>query len=278
MAQTFLPYMGSKRRVVQQLLDALPKTWGTYHEPFLGSGALLYALAPERAFASDKLPLLIELHRAVAEDVDGVIEEYRQLAQNKRQNFFDIRARHPRITPPQFLFLMKHCHGNRHRTNKEGRFNTPFKENSAGTVCDRVLQRDACKLKAAAAVSGTRDICFNTCSFEEALLRVQDGDLLFLDPPYSRCREHDYGSEFGVVGWAALMDNVRMLVERCARVWILMTLSGGMSEEEVRSVAQCVPGLINLHKLFYDGTHIQKGGLHVQFDWLITNYRIGDCS
>lgn len=279
MVQTFMPYMGSKRRLVPQLLRAVPQSgWSTYHEPFLGSGALLYALEPSRAIASDRLSLLMQLHQAVAHDVNGLIEEYEAMATNKRDSFFAARMKHPNVSPAEFLFLIKHCHGNRHRVNQRGQFNTPFKENSAKVITRLVLDRDACKLREAAAMINRCEIEFRTCAAEEALSLIRPGSFVFLDPPYQwkACKEYDYGCEFGAKEWRLLMLNVRDMLLRCGTVYVMMTLHGGMREDEVRDMARVVPGLVFLRPISYSGTHLGKGGVHPQHDWLLTNYNCPD--
>ena len=267
----FMPYMGSKRRLVPQLLAAVPPEFGTYFEPFLGSGALLYALKPGRAVVGDRVGPLVRTHEAVHRDWAGVMRDYRALAKTKRQSFFDIRARFPDISPAEFLFLIQNCHGNRFRTNKAGRFNTPFKENSAPTVSAAFQDQVARNLAAASTGLHGSDVRFEVCSALDLLPSACPGDFVYLDPPYQlqANREHDYGEAFGTKGWADLMEALSRLPPG---VHIMVTLSGAIPRPDVLQLASPVPGLHHLAALQYPGTHIQKGGSHPQQDWLLTNY------
>jgi DNA adenine methylase len=49
----FLKWAGGKRWFVHRYLDEVPIHFGRYIEPFLGSGALFFALRPRRALLSD---------------------------------------------------------------------------------------------------------------------------------------------------------------------------------------------------------------------------------
>ena len=43
-ARPFLKWVGGKRSILPELLSRMPKEYGTYHEPFLGGGALFFAI------------------------------------------------------------------------------------------------------------------------------------------------------------------------------------------------------------------------------------------
>ena len=56
-----LKWIGNKQRHADQIIANFPAKFGTYIEPFLGSGAILGALAPSRAWASDAFAPLMEI-------------------------------------------------------------------------------------------------------------------------------------------------------------------------------------------------------------------------
>lgn len=53
-AAPFLKWAGGKRSMLPHLLPLIPKEFGTYHEPFVGGGALFFALRPGRAVLADR--------------------------------------------------------------------------------------------------------------------------------------------------------------------------------------------------------------------------------
>lgn len=56
-----LKWIGNKQRFAHEIASYFPEGFGTYHEPFLGSGAVLATLAPKKAFASNVFPPLMKI-------------------------------------------------------------------------------------------------------------------------------------------------------------------------------------------------------------------------
>jgi DNA adenine methylase len=51
-AKPFIKWVGGKRQLLPELRKRLPSTFGTYHEPFVGGGALFFDLVPSSAVLS----------------------------------------------------------------------------------------------------------------------------------------------------------------------------------------------------------------------------------
>lgn len=203
----FLRWAGSKRALLPHIVEALPSSYGAYHEPFLGSGSLFFLLRPERAFLGDSCPELIQTFDAVRDNVGAVLRYLRPLKPN-RALFYKIRSN--RSTAPfkraaEFIYLNKTCWNGLYRVNSEGKFNVPYGLPKTANVIDETNIR-AC----GAALSGAN---LHICDFESALKRVQRGDLVFLDPPYVTRHNNngfiDYNER--LFSWA---DQVRLA--RCA--------------------------------------------------------------
>ena len=64
-ARPFLKWAGGKRFLVPKLVLRAPNRFGAYHEPFIGGGALFYALRPGRAHLGDANERLARTYRAV---------------------------------------------------------------------------------------------------------------------------------------------------------------------------------------------------------------------
>lgn len=62
-----LKWIGNKQRFAHEIVSYFPSTYGTYFEPFLGSGAVLGTLQPEKAIASDIFKPLIEIWQTLHE-------------------------------------------------------------------------------------------------------------------------------------------------------------------------------------------------------------------
>src|SRR3990167_9708206 len=59
-ARPFVKYPGGKTQLLPELLARVPSAYNVYHEPFVGGGALFFALRPERAVLSDVNERLIQ--------------------------------------------------------------------------------------------------------------------------------------------------------------------------------------------------------------------------
>lgn len=60
-----LKWVGNKQRFAHEIISYFPDKFGTYVEPFLGSGAVLATLAPSKAIASDAFLPLIQIFQTL---------------------------------------------------------------------------------------------------------------------------------------------------------------------------------------------------------------------
>lgn len=127
--QPFLKWPGGKRWLVPTLLDLVRRyNCVTYREPFLGCGALFFALRPTFAELSDINPELINTYRQVKykaatlsvqlRDI-SVDEETHNSLRNQQGGTAIERA-------VRFLYLNRTAFSGMYRSNKAGRFNVPF--------------------------------------------------------------------------------------------------------------------------------------------------------
>ena len=188
----FLKWAGSKRRLLPKLLPRVPARVGTYVEPFLGGGALFFALAAERprrfarAVLADVNPDLIAAYHAVRDRVEPLIEVLREWeALHSETHYYEVRALLPETLSSveraaRMIYLNKACFNGLWRVNGSGRHNVPWGKRVAPMICD------APKLRAAAeALQGVKVLL---ASFESSLLvdaePLGSGDFAYLDPPY----------------------------------------------------------------------------------------------
>lgn len=72
-AQPFIKWVGGKRQLLDRIIPRMPAEYGTYHEPFLGGGAVFFAERPHRAYLNDINAQLIACYRAIKSVPDAVI-------------------------------------------------------------------------------------------------------------------------------------------------------------------------------------------------------------
>lgn len=156
-----------------------------YYEPFLGGGALFFALArtgqlKAESHLSDVNHNLIDAYLGVRDDVEAVIKLLKQHQKNHSEAYFyEMRARTPRTLSQKaarIIYLNKTCYNGLYRENSKGRFNAPFGRYKNPSVCDEVnLQAVAKTLKNAQIVAGDFT----------AVRSAKRGDLVYFDPPYN---------------------------------------------------------------------------------------------
>lgn len=178
-ARPFLKWAGGKQwlaPIADQLLS--PNFSGTYYEPFLGGGAIFFALSPSRPVLCDTNEELIATYQALRDDVDSVITLLRRYPHNR--DFFEhIRRRKPR-TPAtvaaRFIYLNKTAFNGLYRVNLKGEFNVPFGRYVNPSICQET------RLREAAATLMNADL--KCVDFEKAVAGASPGDFVYLDPPY----------------------------------------------------------------------------------------------
>lgn len=185
-----LKWVGGKGKEVPVLLPLVRDRLapgGTYIEPFMGGGAVYFALAPDRAVLNDALPDLIALYRSVASTPLLVHRELQALVPlNTPEGYAEVRAAYndshrsdatpDAIQAARLIFLNRTCFNGLHRTNKAGKFNVPhgrYASPAFPTLAD---------VERAAILLGRSELL---CGDWKALVdRAQAGDVAFLDPPY----------------------------------------------------------------------------------------------
>ncbi len=179
-AKPFVKWVGGKRQLLVELVKHAPKSFGTYHEPFLGGGALFFALRPENAVLSDLNERLVRTWRGVQGDVEGVIArlaEYR----NDEAFFYEMRARDIDAESDTelaawFIYLNKTGYNGLYRVNSKNRMNVPFGRYARPAICDEHTLR--------ACAEALRGVELRHERYDAVLDRAIAGDFVYFDPPY----------------------------------------------------------------------------------------------
>ena len=217
-----LKWIGNKQRFAHEIISYFPEAWGAYHEPFLGSGAVLGTLAPEHGFGCDAFEPLIGIWRTLSADPDQLKHWYRDRwwrmeAGDKIAVYEEIKADYnAEPNPADFLFLTRSCYGGVVRFRQaDGYMSTPcgpHKPVSPESFDRRVdiwAQR----------VAGSQFACLD---FEEAMALAKPGDVVYCDPPYSDSQAILYGAQ------AFRLDRLVTAIEDCKErgVAVLLSIDG----------------------------------------------------
>jgi DNA adenine methylase len=176
----FLKWAGGKRWLFESGQFSIPDFPGRYIEPFLGGGAVFFENRPRNAILSDANARLIELYVAVRDEPEDFERYLRQHAREHNRNYYyKLRAqkcRKPVTRAAQFIYLNRTCWNGLYRENLKGQFNVPI-----GTKQTVIFDTDDFG-EWSRALRGTQIV---NRDFEATINEAQNGDFVFVDPPYT---------------------------------------------------------------------------------------------
>ena len=177
----------------------------------LGSGALFFACAPQRARLGDFNFDLINLYRVVRDSPNEFFESVKRLTPGKRA-YLEIRGSRPATSLDRaatLFYLIRLSFNGLYRVNRAGFFNVPFgRRRPKELVSLSHIFQASHLLKHAELAPG---------DFRQSTPGIRAGDFVYFDPPYPRGAIKDKGfaryTEFGF----SLNDH-RRLADRAARL------------------------------------------------------------
>jgi DNA adenine methylase len=182
-AAPFVKWAGGKRQLLPDILSRLPAKIGTYYEPFVGGGAVFFALANAGRFAhaviGDMNLDLVNAYRQIRDRLPAVIDHLRLHQQQHSEKYFyeqrKLALRSPGASgAARFLYLNRTCFNGLYRVNKSGAFNVPFGDYKS----PRILNVEGLE----AASSALLGVEIRHEDF--AAIRLVEGDAAYFDPPY----------------------------------------------------------------------------------------------
>lgn len=183
-ARPFAKYAGGKSESAEHILRYLPSEIEVYYEPFVGGGAIFFALAAakrfKRAVISDANKELITTYQAIRDDVEGVLAAIQRLGpsrvtESKYYRIRDAKPRTPATIAARFLFLNKTGYNGLYRVNSFGKFNTPWGKHTSWSP-------DVENFRQVSRVLQGVEILY--ADFRHVLSVARRGDAVYLDPPY----------------------------------------------------------------------------------------------
>ncbi len=185
-ARPFLKWAGGKGKLLEQFGPYFPARFRGYIEPFLGSAAVFFHLAPsrrpERTILADSNEELILAYRAVRDRVEAVIDA---LAVHQhlhgKAHYYEVRSLRPEEMAPEaraarLIYLNRTCFNGLYRVNSRGEFNVPIGRYAHPKILNsdnlrrvsRTLQR----------VELLHEPFFRTPDY------CRRGEFIYFDPPY----------------------------------------------------------------------------------------------
>ena len=220
-----LKWAGGKRQLLPQLRRFYPAAFGTYWEPFLGSGAVFFdlhargALDGRGVMLSDNNADLIACYRAVRDRPEQVIGELSRLAsghaRDGARHYYEVR--NERFNPQRaalaaapgrefeytaslaamFVYLNRTGYNGLFRLNSDGEFNVPAGSYAKPKICDEPNVRRVARALARPGLTLER------ARFERVVEHADAGDFLYFDPPYAPLSKTSRFTSYTAEGFGA---------------------------------------------------------------------------
>lgn len=227
-----LKWAGGKRLLIKEISEIidtnrLAAEQGQYYEPFIGGGAVAFALELNNTHINDSNEELINMYNVIKYSSSELIEllkihqknynaayyeKIRKLDRNKSYgNISDVGK------AARFIFLNKTCYNGLYRVNSLGHFNVPMgKHNNPDIVMDK-------KIVELSALLNEKNFEITCLDFAEAVKGAKNGDVVYFDPPYDY--EENGFTSYSAIGFqksdlVRLKNVCDLLVNRGCRVII----------------------------------------------------------
>ncbi len=234
----FLKWAGGKRTLVPDLLKLAPPTFGTYFEPFLGGGALFFALKPAQAVLSDMNLRLVRTYQGIRDDVERVIELWHTVYmvqhtpefydKNRAAGQGDEHAVPPAFVAAWFLYYNRFGFNGLYRVNRSGVLNVPLGRFKTPPTLDEDNLR--------ACTQALNGVSVRYQDFRHVEQQAQPGDFVYFDPPYAPLSKSSKNftsytaGDFGPADQIALRDMARRMKDRGVHVLLSNSSADAISK------------------------------------------------
>ncbi len=249
-----LKWIGNKQRFAHEIVSYFPEKFETYMEPFVGSGAVLATLAPERAIASDLLKPLVEIWQTLAADPDKLKRWYEHrwqifMSSDRVEAYENIKATYnSNPNGADLLFLSRSCYGGVVRfRQQDGHISTPC-------GVHRPVEPDSFNKRVDLWHVRTRGTTFIHSDFEPVIENAQPGDMIYCDPPYAHTQAILYGAQ--AFSLSRLLKATRRCKERGA--YVALSIDGTKKSGDMLCDVNIPKGLFEREVMVHCGRSMLK--------------------
>lgn len=175
----FLRWAGGKKWLLKELDTFVDmKNYNSYHEPFIGGGAVYFHLSPQIAKISDSNKELIDTYKVIKNNPQEVINHIKTFERSK-EFYYSIRNKKYSTESEEaarFIYLNQMSFNGLYRVNQKGEYNVPYGYRDK-------YQFDYDNLLRVSSLLKNTQITHQ--DFKESIANINSNDLVFLDPPYT---------------------------------------------------------------------------------------------
>ncbi|MCL4327559.1 MAG: DNA adenine methylase [Candidatus Thermoplasmatota archaeon] len=238
MLKPLVKWAGGKRQIIREMISLVPWGWNRYVEPFVGGGALLVELYNigllNGGLISDMNCELTNLYQVVKFNTEELLDFLKsfRLENNRdyysmiRKRFNEIRGDNSKKVERSILFmaLNRLSFNGLWRVNSAGKFNVPF-----GRYRDPALPGFEHVKAFSTMLTNIEIVCQD---FEKTCNQAEEGDFVYLDPPYLPLSSTSFFTDYTPGGFS-MKDQQRLLgvCKKLSGRGIKFLLSNSFSQE-----------------------------------------------
>lgn len=264
----FLRWAGGKTWFIEHLEDLIEgQNFTNYYEPFLGGGSVFFSLSVTNAVAtlSDANKELIDTYIAIRDNVEEVVHHF-ALYENTSDFYYQLRDQEP--TDPyeraaRFIYLNHTSYNGLYRVNRKGKYNVPYGSRKSDTINIEEIRKASTALAGVNLISG---------DFENRGAVIQEGTLVFLDPPYT-VSHNDNGfvqynqSIFSIEDQQRLANYIQFIIDQGA--YFILT---NAAHDAIRKIfANCGRSMVVERQSLIGGKKSKRG---LTSELVFTNIRL----
>lgn len=272
----FVKWAGGKRQLIPILNQNIPESFGTYYEPFLGGGALLFNILTskngQKCSISDLNSDLVLAYTTIRDKIDALILSLKNHEKNYQKDsqtyYYSIRESNPRSEiekTSRLIFLNRTCFNGLYRVNSKGKFNVPLGRYSNPNIVNEE------NLRAVSSILRSNRISINCRDFGAVLRDAKKGDLVYFDPPYQPISATANFTSYTTKNFT--YDDLTRLADLCLKLdskgcYVLLSNSNSKEVAEIFSKSPWKILKINANRSINSNSNKRTG----HFELLIKNY------
>lgn len=243
-----IPYQGSKRKMVKDILSYVNFQIDTFYEPFAGSAAVTVAASTnelaKKYVINDKLEPLAKLWNAIVNNPEKLTNDYEVIwnSQMSEPDSFYLKIRNEfniDKSDVKLLYLVARCVKNAVRFNSNGEFNQSADKRRFG-VNPSKLRKNVFEISSL--LKGKVEIYSK--DFTEILVDANPNDCVYLDPPYqgtSTSRDQRYAY---ILDFDNLVNELNRMNQKS--IPFLLSFDGSLGG---KSYGKELPDSLNLRRI-----------------------------
>ncbi len=206
LAQPFLKWAGGKRQLLPIIKEYIPQKFTQYYEPFVGAGAVLFALQPKKSVINDTNSELINCYCVIRDNPEELLQLCQQHRENNSKEYYyclrgqdrqnDFKDKSPTERAARIIYLNKTCFNGLFRVNSRGQFNVPYGNYSNPIIAEPGV------IKSVSAYLNQRNVRITAGDFAQAVTTARKGAFIYFDPPYHPISDTSSFTGYSVNGFA----------------------------------------------------------------------------